>query len=391
MSMTWATRSNPAGGDQLARAMPCFNRLALRQRAQFALPNLPQQDHRHVRTTQAFRIAIGNRPLALLGNMILDVDEIGPLFDVVHADLAGKRMGRHLVGRRQSRNDLFLAPLALAQPLGRIARDVNQRNVEAAMADIVHRHAPGKRFAPAFLRTLRRALDVENIWHDIVIDPRFAILARADHGDAVVGFFGGDFRNIPIESELGEVGLGVGERHMSLVDAVFQSAEIIAVANVSADVDFAFLFQFRIARKRRCFTAAEVGEDQAEKFAGRTTANFDFLGEALGLRWLLDALSRAVILPAMVKTTETILLDPAHRQLGAAMGATKIDDISGAALAAIKREVLAHDANRHGTARFQFCRNIHRLPKYPQITPGQSSRPGVNEINFRILKLIVYR
>ena len=140
------------------------------------------------------------------------------------------------------------------------------------MAGIVHRHAPGKRFAPAFPRALRRAFDVENIRHEVVIDARLAVLTRPVHGDAVVGFLRRDGRDIPVEAELGEARFSVGERHMHLIDAILQRAEIIAVANVTADIDLAFCFQLGIVRKRRRGAFAEVGKDQPEKFMGRTTA-----------------------------------------------------------------------------------------------------------------------
>ena len=105
-----------------------------------------------------------------------------------------------------------------------------------------------------------------------------------------------------------------------------------------------------------------------------------FLSETFMLRGLLDALTGAVVFPAMVKTADAIVLDPADRKLRAAMGAAKIDDIGRATGAAVERETFAHDLDRHGIAGFQFVGNIHGLPEHSQIPPRQCSRSGVNEV-----------
>ena len=51
-----------------------------------------------------------------------------------------------------------------------------------------------------------------------MVDPRDAVGARAVHRHAIVGFLGGDFWNVPVETKLGEVRFRVGKRHMRLVD-----------------------------------------------------------------------------------------------------------------------------------------------------------------------------
>src|SRR5262245_47268461 len=168
---------------------------------------------------------------------------------------------------------------------------------------------------------------------------------------------------------------------MRLVDAVFQRVEVVAIANVRAGVDLAFLFELGIALERRRVTLAEIGEDQSKILLRRAAADFNFLGKALAFRRLLDALSRAVVFPAMIKTANAILLDPADGKLRATVRAAEIDDVSRPALAAVKRKVLAHNANRHSVTGFQFARNINRLPEHSQIAPGQRARSGANEIN----------
>ena len=157
---------------------------------------------------------------------------------------------------------------------------------------------------------------------------------------------------------------------MRLVDAILQRVEIIAVANIRAGVDLALFFQFRIAWQRRHDSFAEVGEDQAQILQRGAATNGYFLRETFVFRRLLDALAGAVVFPAVVETADAIVLDPADRQLRAAMGTTKINDIGRTACAAIKREAFAQDAYRHRVAGFQFVGNINRLPEHSQIPSG---------------------
>ncbi len=56
------------------------------------------------------------------------------------------------------------------------------------------------------------------------------------------------------------------------------------------------------------------------------------------------------------------------------MGTTEADNVGGAALTPVKREILAHDANGHGAARRQLLRAIDRLPKHPQLSTRQRPR-----------------
>src|SRR5262244_3544191 len=50
-----------------------------------------------------------------------------------------------------------------------------------------------------------------------------------------------------------------------------------------------------------------------------------------------------------------------------------------AALAAIERKLFIHDPNRQRLCDRKLMGTTNRLPEYPQVTPGQSSRSGVNE------------
>src|SRR5262245_20702340 len=51
-----------------------------------------------------------------------------------------------------------------------------------------------------------------------------------------------------------------------------------------------------------------------------------------------------------------------------------------AALPAIERKLFIHDPNRQRLANRKLMGAANRLPEHPQVTPGQSSRSGVNEI-----------
>lgn len=65
-----------------------LKRSSLRQGAQLALPNLPQKDDRDVGASQAFDITVGNRALSFLGDVILNIYYIRPLFEVVNIELS---------------------------------------------------------------------------------------------------------------------------------------------------------------------------------------------------------------------------------------------------------------------------------------------------------------
>src|SRR4029453_16602194 len=51
-----------------------------------------------------------------------------------------------------------------------------------------------------------------------------------------------------------------------------------------------------------------------------------------------------------------------------------------AALAAIERKLFIHDPDRQRLANRKLMGATNRLPEHPQVTPGESSRSGVNEI-----------
>src|SRR6185503_3221322 len=137
-------------------------------------------------------------------------------------------------------------------------------------------------------------------------------------------------------------------------------------------------FEAWIARQRRRLALAEIGEDQADVFFHRITRNADFVRERLSFRRLLDALSRAVIFPAMIKTTYAFALDPAHRKLRSPVRAARANEVRRGAIAAIDREIFSKDSNRQRPANRKLMGAADRLPEHSQIASGQCSRTGVN-------------
>src|SRR5262249_18951596 len=121
-------------------------------------------------------------------------------------------------------------------------------------------------------------------------------------------------------------------------------------------------------------------EDEPQVLLGRITGDLDSGGEARIFGGHLDALAGGVVLPAVVEAADTIALDPAGRELRAPVRAARRDDVRGATLAAVEREVFAHDANRPGAAGGQVLGAGDRLPEAAKVAPGQGPRASVAEV-----------
>src|SRR5262245_30450449 len=176
-----------------------------------------------------------------------------------------------------------------------------------------------------------------------MVDSRDSTGASAVHREAVLGFLGGDLRNIPVETKLREIGLRMSERDVGLVDAIFKRAEIIAVPDVRAHIHHSFRVQLWIARERRGHTFTQIREDKPQILLRGVAPDFYFGIKTFVLRRLFNALSRAVIFPAVIETTNTIPFNPTDGKLRAAMSTAKADDIGRPARAAVKRKLFAHD------------------------------------------------
>src|SRR6185436_13857746 len=83
----------------------------------------------------------------------------------------------------------------------------------------------------------------------------------------------------------------------------------------------------------------------------------------------------------MVEAADVVALDRAGGELRPAMRAPVADEVRGAALAPVDREVLAHDPDRLRVARLQQRTHVDGLPELPEIASGERSRAGVNEVD----------
>src|SRR5205085_3858316 len=125
---------------------------------------------------------------------------------------------------------------------------------------------------------------------------------------------------------------------------------------------------------------AEIGKDEPEMFPRRIAADPHLAGKARLLGRLLDALPAALEFPAVIDAADVVAFDPAQMHLRAAMRAAVVDDLRMARLAAVEREILAHDADRFGMSRRQILGAMHRDPEAPHEAPHRRPRPGTRQI-----------
>ncbi len=85
--------------------------------------------------------------------------------------------------------------------------------------------------------------------------------------------------------------------------------------------------------------------------------------------------------PAVKAAANPVVLDPADRELGLAVRAAKVDDVRFAAVAAIERELFAHDLDRLGPAGLQIFGAKNRMPKFSHVVARQCAGPGVVKIH----------
>src|SRR5258706_6623516 len=109
------------------------------------------------------------------------------------------------------------------------------------------------------------------------------------------------------------------EGHVIGVAVVVDALEKITRPNFGREhFDDAVLFHVRIARKRRRFTRAEVGEDQSQVFPRWTISDADLGPEGFSFGGLLTALAGAVKQPAGIHATDAVAFHPAGGSLFAA-------------------------------------------------------------------------
>src|SRR5581483_8840057 len=148
------------------------------------------------------------------------------------------------------------------------------------------------------------------------------------------------------ETVLGEARGPVDEGHVHLVRRVLHPVE--EVARPDDDVGYfehALIFHFGEARQWWWVTLTQVGEDEAQVLLGRIAADADLSRKGGVLGRLLHALACVVVLPTVIEAANAVALDPACRELGAAMRAAERQQVRLAAFTSIEREVLAHDTD----------------------------------------------
>ena len=102
----------------------------------------------------------------------------------------------------------------------------------------------------------------------------------------------------------------VHPRHVKFVRRVLPDLKVVARIDLEPDLEFTFDGIRGKDRERRRAALAQVGEDHTHPLLGGIAADADLGGEACVLRNLLDALARAIELPAVIEAANAVLLDP---------------------------------------------------------------------------------
>src|SRR5205807_563750 len=124
--------------------------------------------------------------------------------------------------------------------------------------------------------------------------------------------------------------VAVQERGVDRIEAAFERLQVIAfldaLAHVAARLGHAGPFVRRLRRALRRGT--EVRPDHAALLDARIGCEPDLLAEAAfqRLRGNVHALPRDVVLPAVVRATQPLVLVAAEPQAHAAMGAELVDE-----------------------------------------------------------------
>src|SRR5205823_1301990 len=171
-------------------------------------------------------------------------------------------------------------------------------------------------------------------------------------------------------------------------EAILDVLEVVAGPQISAGHQHPLFLEVRVAWERlerssiAAFSVAlaQVGEDQPEILLGGVALDLDFAGEGGVLGRLLDALARAVVLPAVVEAANAVPLDPAGAELRPPVRAAGRYQVGVAALIAIERVVLTHDPDRFGVTGGEIGCHVDWLPEAPQVAPRQGAGASMHEV-----------
>ena len=138
--------------------------------------------------------------------------------------------------------------------------------------------------------------------------------------------------------------------------------------------------EIRMLVHRRRLAGAEIRPDQSGEFRRWIRRDFGRLCERFAFVRLEDALTSAVVRPAVVQATDGIVDNVPSMEPRLPVGATARYEMRVSGGATIDGEVFVHDAHRLGAPGRQIFRPNNRLPKQPQIPSGKRSWAGANEI-----------
>ena len=164
--------------------------------------------------------------------MVLDIDEVGAIFNILNTQLARKNGRRYLVRRSKTGETRQAALLLLAIALRGFAFYVHQRSSEALMAHIVNGDAPSEGISPAALGAIGRSLDIKNVRHELMGHANDAIRPSPVLHQTVLRLLSGDLREPLVKPIACETGLGMCECHMDFIDAVIETVKIVTVPDV---------------------------------------------------------------------------------------------------------------------------------------------------------------
>ena len=105
----------------------------------------------------------------------------------------------------------------------------------------------------------------------------------------------------------------MNKAHMGIVQRVVNIVEVIADPFETGDVEGDIRsFESWIARQWRRRAFAEISEDKTDVFLHGITCDAHLGCETLNFGRLLNALPRSIVLPAVIKTANAVVFDPAH-------------------------------------------------------------------------------
>ena len=292
-----------------------------------------------------------------------------------------QRAGQDLLGERPVCDwSMRCAPRFAARAVARQRLAAQREAVEAELdvALVVDRHPPEQRLLPADLRVGRQGVHVEEVRHPELVDAGLAVRAGRRVGYAPGALLGLQRLAVADALEGGQV-VVVDEAHVAHVERVLEILEVVAAprcrnrprarrraARTRGSAGTAARRASLARRGRRRSGPGTPGRIAARS---RTLAGSSASSAGISTHWPARRTS------SRGRSSAGSRPPPSRSKLRAAVGAAGRDDVRRAVLAAIEREVLAHDADRLGVAGRQVGGVVDRLPEAAQVAAGQVPGP----------------